>query len=438
MSRMKALGALAASTLLLAACEEDFHTDVGPVGRAAFANYVAVGTSISMGVRNGNNALTAETQIQAWPSLLASRAGRPMRLALFQSPGCYVPVVAPIAFGVSQNSLPGNPIQPNTACADLQAGVEIPAQNVAISGHDIYNAVYQTPESASVACPSVGPCVPPSGDAYRRLVVPKLLPPQRSQVGAMAVQNPTFVSIEIGANDVLGATSGIVSIAGPKNPLRVQTADTAFTRLFDVIVDSVQKTGARALIMGLPSDIKTIPSMRQGRELYADSITFSRGFYVTISSNCGTTFADNWVFTTARVLAAIAAGRTAQATGQPRPVLSCQSINTFPGQTFTQDAILTPAEVDAVNALIASYNAKMQAVATENGWAYATIAAPFERPKGTFSVAAMMSSVTPFGPYIGLDGLHPTSEGQKLIANSAIAAINATYDFEIPLIPVAP
>lgn len=436
MSRMKVLGALAATTLLLAGCEDDIHDVVGPAGSAAFSKYVAVGTSISMGVRNGNNALTAETQIQAWPSLLAARAGRPMRLALFQSPGCYVPVVAPISFGMSQNGQAGNPIQPNTTCANLMAGSVIPAQNVAISGHDIFNAVYQTPESASVICGT--PCVPPAGDAYRRLVVPKLLPLGRSQIGAMVVQNPTFVSIELGANDVLGATSGILSIAGPKNPLRVETADTAFSRLFDIVVDSVQATGARALIMGLPSDVRTIPSMRQGRELYADSVTFSRGFYVTISSDCNAANANNWIYVTARVLAAIQSGRTAQAAGQPRPVLSCASINTLPGQTMTQDAILTPAEVDQVNALIAAYNAKMQAEATANNWAYATIAAPFEKPKPVWSVASFMTSVTPFGPYIGLDGLHPTAEGQKLIANSAIAAINEHYGFEIPLIPVAP
>ena len=48
-------------------------------------------------------------------------------------------------------------------------------------------------------------------------------------------------------------------------------------------------------------------------------------------------------------------------------------------------------------------------------------------------MATLVFSTSPFGPYIGLDGFHPTAAGQTVLAIAAARALNATYDMGIPL-----
>ena len=53
MTRRWALALSALTVLSLAACEESFVDEVGVEGTSAFDRYVAIGTSISMGVQSG-------------------------------------------------------------------------------------------------------------------------------------------------------------------------------------------------------------------------------------------------------------------------------------------------------------------------------------------------------------------------------------------------
>jgi len=46
-----------------------------------------------------------------------------------------------------------------------------------------------------------------------------------------------------------------------------------------------------------------------------------------------------------------------------------------------------------------------------------------------------MTSPTPYGTYISLDGVHPTGAGHAILASAAAAAINATYSLGLPLTP---
>jgi lysophospholipase L1-like esterase len=51
-----------------------------------------------------------------------------------------------------------------------------------------------------------------------------------------------------------------------------------------------------------------------------------------------------------------------------------------------------------------------------------------------FDLQAFLGPPTPYGSKISLDGVHPSAEGQRILANAAIAAINARYGSSIPLI----
>jgi hypothetical protein len=64
------VGALA--LLSLAACESDSANVTGPKGQEAFARYVAIGTSLTMGVQSDGVAYF--TQQGDWTKLLAQQA----------------------------------------------------------------------------------------------------------------------------------------------------------------------------------------------------------------------------------------------------------------------------------------------------------------------------------------------------------------------------
>src|SRR6478672_2626507 len=189
-------GALAVAAL--AACEGDNERTTGPKGQDAFLRYVAIGTSLSMGVQSDGVLYT--TQREDWTALLAHQAlATAYTQPLIQGPGCFSPFIAPLQFGrrLSGASAPGT-IASDTTCA-LFPNVNLPTQDVAVDGANAYDALRITPESTKVE------------SLKRRRQYPVVLPAGKTQVTAMMMQNPTLVSVELGANEVLGAaTSGLM------------------------------------------------------------------------------------------------------------------------------------------------------------------------------------------------------------------------------------
>ena len=143
-----------------------------------------------------------------------------------------------------------------------------------------------------------------------------------------------------------------------------------------------------------------------------------------ISADCnGNT---NSIFVPIKVTTAVG---TAQATGQAQ-TLSCTD---SPG---AQDNILTPADIQTLNALLDGMNTHIQSVAQANGWAYldlATVWAQWVTRRAPFSVVTMFTCVSPYGQYVSLDGVHPNAEGYQEMANAAAATLNTTYGFAIPM-----
>jgi len=48
-------------------------------------------------------------------------------------------------------------------------------------------------------------------------------------------------------------------------------------------------------------------------------------------------------------------------------------------------------------------------------------------------VIALMTSTTPYGRYISLDGIHPSAAGSTILADAAARALNARYALGIPV-----
>src|SRR5689334_20905420 len=136
-SKMKAVALCAAA--LAAACS-DATQPVGPAvqspGGPASAtrttggeNYVAIGTSISMGW--ASNGVYAGSQKFAFPELLRFRGQCPISLPLIEAPGCYSPLVAPLGANLR---LSGEGFAGSVACAPNKPGVQLPTQDLGMAG----------------------------------------------------------------------------------------------------------------------------------------------------------------------------------------------------------------------------------------------------------------------------------------------------------------
>jgi lysophospholipase L1-like esterase len=339
-------------------------------------------------------------------------------LPLIQAPGCYSPIIAPLQF---QRMLSGAPLnQPNASdqvCA-LYPNIALPTNNVAIDGATTYAALRVTPETTAVAPTTV------ESDQRKRLYK-AVLAPGKSQVTSMMAQKPTLVSVELGANEVLRTvTSGILVPAA-----KYRQPDGTFTFYpislwqpeYDAIVDSVAKTGAKALLVSVPL-IPSLVGVYPGDDFYQDRATF-QSFGVIINADCqGNT---NLIYALNKVFTALAS---------PKPYnFSCTD------NPAAADFVLTQADTSVIDTQIRAMNDHISSQASSHGWAYLDLNASlgkFVAAKSKFSLAKFLGCTRPFGQYVSLDGVHPTSDGQQEIANAAAAALNSTYGFEIPTNPV--
>jgi lysophospholipase L1-like esterase len=383
----------------------DAVTDVadGALPYGLLKRFAAIGTSISMGVASAG--VLGASQEVAWTKQLAQRAGVSFTQPLIQFPGCGAPLAAPLAGGRRVN---GEPADRTTVCAPLESGVTLPTQDLAIDGATTHEALAVTPEIAAAR------------DAFRGTLFSRVLPPGETQVTAMMSQQPKLVSVELGGNEVLKTRSGLVV------PRVTITPYEDWEPEYDQIVDAVRAVKAKGVLVGLAHSVANFPSFRRGSELYADRAGFA-SVYVAVSDNCRDN--DNIVFVHPVVLRAAAEAQYRASHGLPMATLSCADV---PG---TQDFVLTPSDEATIDALLERMNAHIRELADRYHFAHFELEALYGRPdlKGPFSVRQFLFTAEPFGSLISLDGIHPTAEGARLLADAVAAALNARYDLGIPL-----
>jgi hypothetical protein len=382
-------------------------------GRGVFERYVAIGTSLSMGW--ASDGVFIGTQTASWPAQLARLAHREITQPYIESPGCPAPIAPPIGLGVRLSGEPVFADKATLSCAPLVHGVTLPTQNVAITGARVIDALLATPENV--------------GDAFRRRVYSRVLPPGATQVTAMIAQNPKLVSVELGANELFASQSG-VALVGPA-PLFPIPDPATFAMQYRQVLDHVDATHSKyVLLVGVPSNPLTVPGFRLGSEIGANAPAFLAVFNVAVQEDCNTTNAQNLLFLPSRLPPVIQAGLAARQAGQPPVPLTCAAAPL----PQVVDFALTPAEQGIMSALAAAMNATIHAEALARGYAFMSLDALYAAPgvRLPLNAATLFTSPQPFGPFISLDGVHPNAAGQALIAQAAARALNQAYDFGIP------
>lgn len=373
--------------------------------------YVSMGNSITAGFQSGG--INDSTQLQSYAVLFAAQAKAPFFEPLLNKPGC------PAPFDINSTNPPhrlGG--TGGTDCA-LREPTPLPyVSNVAVPGVTSFGVEDNTSPFGGT-------------NALTQFVLGG-----RTQVKAMMDAHPTFVSVWIGNNDVLGS---LTNSSNPGNPALV-TPEPAFEANYGPVLDSIQKVGAKAVLLGV-GDVALIPYASSGATYwciknqpacgFATPTPFPATFQVAL--NCApraavpTSNGDSvlvpWVVGIPRIAAAAAGAATA---------IDCSVDN---------DVVL-PSEYKGLHNAVQGYNAYISAQAQQRGWAYVDIN-QFEAgyKADPTKIAAFPSLPTGpsqpnvrFGSYFSLDGVHPSAAFHRIFTDSIISAVNRTYGTTIPFV----
>jgi GDSL-like lipase/acylhydrolase family protein len=407
MHRSTSLIGTAALGLLLGAlaCQDDTLlrpstlTPVDPM----FARYVSMGNSITAGFQSGG--INDSTQVLAYGNLLARQMRTPYFQPLLNRPGCPPPIV-----NVFLRTVVGPPLNPALPCAlRKQQPVPPPFLNdVAVPGAGVEDILSN---------------LSPGANTLTTIILGGM-----SQTGAMLRANPTFVSVWIGNNDVLGPATDTANAGNPAELLD----PTAFAASYDSILDAIGTTPAsgKGILLGV-NDVTTIPYFSYGSVYLGAKLAGALPANFTVSPDCAPQSLGGVGDTTLvpfrygfGLIAASAAG----------PVtLDCLN-----------DHNITPSELANLHAIVVAYNTHVAAQATSKGYAFIDpnpLILALKADTAQFAVfphanpADPKFTTAPFGSAFSRDGVHPSTASHKLIANTLIQTINAKYGTKLPAIP---
>lgn len=401
---------LAAGALFLGACHEDeaLQPPTPPPGstlNALFDRPVWMGNSITAGFQSAG--INDSTQRQSYATLLATAMGTPYFYRSLRGNGC----VAPFTNNKTQTRVGGASA---TACAGGST-TELPwLSNVAIPGA---RAIEMTDNAASPVSAS---------NALTQIILQF-----GTQAERMSEADPTFVSMWAGNNDVLGA---LTNSANPGVSAAV-TSQGNFDAAYDAAANAIAGSTATGAILVGVVDVSNIPYTSKGTTIWClktgacgiPAAAFPPTF--TVNNNCAPNAAvpgmkgDSILVPWSKFLPLIAGAAGGAATS-----LDCS----------VDATVVTPAEYAILRNAVVGYNAKIQAVATANNWAFWNPNAALDSLRVAGQIPPFPNIATPnvdFGPWISLDGVHPSAAAHRLIANYMRGVINTKYTTAIPAIP---
>jgi len=373
-----------------------------------FRNYVAIGNSITAGWQSGG--INDSLQQLAYPRLLATQMGTPYKYASLVNPGCPPPV---------------NNFQ-------TQARVKVPNDTTSTTSQ---TCLLRAPASVTdvlnnVGVPDARVLDPISPSTVVSNPLTTFILGGKTQVQRALDARPTFVTIWIGANNVLQAAYTGILTPTPNVSSGIVGTQAEFQASYDAMIKQLLDSmpGVKGVLIGVP-DASAIPLMSSAALIASSpqiqgAMAAIAGQPVAVDPNCVGSAA---LVSTPLLLNLIKAG-------QHPPLLTCQSNPTnLVGNIFVLDAT----ERVQLSGFIAGLNAYIKSKADAIGFGFwdpnptltgirnspQSLPFPSFAPTGTFGTA------------FSLDGVHPSAEGQKLVANNLITVINGKYGTNLKAIP---
>ena len=370
-------------------------------GAVSFRRYVSMGNSITSGLQSGG--INDSTQRQAYPVLVAAAmGGDPFYYPSLAMPGC----PPPYANVFTKLRITGDTL--STTCA-FRSPAPVPyISNVAVPGAEALDVTQNGPGAGT------------NSNALTQLFLGG-----RTQIQAMMAAAPTFVSVWIGNNDVLGAFTSSAN-AGDSTLI---TPLATFQTNYQNIVNGVKATGAKAILIGV-ANVTDLPFASSGATYFA----------IKNGAIPGAAFPPT--FTVLPACAPSSLGGKGDSVLVPFPfgatLVGAAAAGLPDTLRCTEPQTVQPAELRKLVATVLAYNTFISGAASANGWVYldpnpaldslrtiSTQIAPFP------SLGAACGSF-PFGLAFTCDGIHPSASTHHLIAQKIVQAINAKYGSAIP------
>jgi lysophospholipase L1-like esterase len=361
-------------------------------GVALFNKYFAIGNSVTAGVQSGG--INKAGQAESYAALLAGQLGvSEFNIPFLNAPGCPPPLV---------NILTGETLGGAAAppCALREAPIPEYLHNVAVPSANVIDALSN---------------VAPTSDPNE---LTTFLLGGRTQLEWAEAVMPTFTSVELGSNDVLGAALAMDA------SLATSLAD--FTTHYTDVMTALTGLGVQGGVLLGATDVTKVPHFNPGQWYLGLFMAAQLPPTYTVSLSCAPT-ASGGVGDQVLIPYSYGFGVLADSATRGFAVtLDCAS----DAQT------LTGAELVALATAVAQYNGVISQAATTAGWAYLDLNPLLDslRTAGEIPLFPDLTDPTgePFGPWFSLDGLHPNDVAHEAITERVIEAINATFGTTVP------
>lgn len=488
---MKKIIAIFGFSALFISCSDDESipepTEPTPVvytsGSADFTKYVSVGNSLTAGY--SDNALFTEGQTASYPNMLASN------FALVGGGDFNIPFMADNLGGLTLGGSPldgfGNRLYlsfatgaPNPIAVSGNGTTEVtnvitgPFNNMGVPGARSYHLI--TPGYGNVqALPNANP-----------YFIRMASSPNTTIIADAVSQNPTFFSLWIGSNDILGyalvggdaedhnSTGNLDPATYGRNDI---TNTNTFASVYDGLLTTLTANGADGVVANIP-DVTTIPyfttvphnpvpldattaeflnsaaaygayngglAQLNGLGLLSDeefakrTILFSAGatnavvifdedltdltLYNPALTNMRQATTDDLIVLTARSFIGTLA--------DPNNPSSVNGI----GVPLADKWVLTPEEQVSVTNAVTGYNQAIATLATQHNVALVDANTYLKNVASSGLPLADGSTITATyatGGAFSLDGVHLSPRGYALVANLFITSINTKYGSDLP------
>jgi len=386
---------------LLVGCNDDTLTPQRQSDQnALFDRYVSLGNSITAGFQSGG--ITAQTQMNAYPVLLSQQMQTEFSIPRLRPPGCPPPLIQ----FFDENGFPDPQRPPNAPdCALREVTPPLVTNNVAVPNATVLDVI--TNDMDQGASPNA---------------LTQFLLGDRTQIEAAREANPTFATVWIGNNNVLGpAVNGTANVTPPSE------FESRYTSMLDSLTSFNDLRGG--VLVGV-ANVAFTPFFSPGPVYFAldQAGQFPDNFEV--AANCDTQDPNTGL----TPLVSVAYGFTllGQAAQNPSQTitLDCAATNT---------PVLTLTEVSTLAGTVQQYNAFIQQQAQQRGLAFlnpnTVFAALYTNDDGDQDPTNDLipkfpdpDSDQPFGQFFSLDGVHPSSATHRVVADQLVQVINNTYD----------
>lgn len=353
-------------------------------GAISFTKYFSIGDSLAAGFSSGS--LVETNQAGSVPALLARQAG----VADFQQPLVGEPGIPAQLALVSLVPVPV--ISPKAAAAGKPKNLTLPRpyNNMAVPGATSVDALTRTTDNGGLH--------------------DLILRGKGTQVGQVVASQPTFVTLWIGNNDVLGAAIRGRAIDGV-----TLTPTDVFRQVYGGIVAKLKASGARVVAANLP-DVTTIPYVTTIKPYVVNPTT---GQPVVINGNRVPLLGPKGPLSPTTFVTLPASTLLAEGIGIPAALGGT-------GEPLPDEVILDEAEVATIRDHVNQDNQAIQDLCAQAGFSVFDVHALFDdiATNGRVVGGVRLTSGFLTGGIFSYDGVHPSALGYALAANEWIAAIN--------------